>query len=70
MADVVTISRGKKAVTINDKDLEYLARLVRSDVRYLLGRSAKRRGQGDANAKKLSKRGELMGKLDSLRRTR
>lgn len=68
MQVIITISRGRRIVAINDKDIEYLAKLVRSDVRYLTGRSAKRRGRGDANVTKLTKRRELMDKLDSLKK--
>jgi hypothetical protein len=42
---------------------------VRSDVRYLKGRSAKRTG-ADANGTKAIKRQELADKLDSVRKGR
>jgi hypothetical protein len=64
----ITISRGSRTIEINDKDLEHITRLVEGDVRYLLGRSGKRRAGGDANLTKLTKRRELMGKLSSLRK--
>lgn len=67
MQVVTTISRGKKAVEINDKDLEHITRLVGADVRYLSGKGAPRDG-GDANATKLKKRRELLEKLETLKK--
>jgi hypothetical protein len=66
-SELITMTRGRRSVVINDKDLEHLVKLVEGDVRYLLGRAGKKRPGGDANLTKLTKRRELVGKLNKLR---
>lgn len=51
---------------INAKDADHLIKLVQADLRYLRGRKAPKRG-GDANAKKIEKRAELLKKLLTLK---
>lgn len=65
MQEPYELVRGRRRTGLNEKDMEYLVRLVRSDVRYLKGRSARRTG-ADANGTKATKRQELADKLQSV----